>query len=211
MPKTYPIGKNDKLRDEKIKFFEESGKFSSKAYLDTEGLPTIGWGNRFHRDGREVKLGDTITQEEADKLYNEEVTKHVQALRETKNFDKFNPNQQAALESFAYNAGPNFLSTSGWETISAAIKAGDVEATARALPMYNNSGVLTGRRQAELAVYNTPYEEPKPKVVKPKPQAVQPKPKAAPKPKPKTNPKPNPIIEGLRILKKNIPSILTIR
>tara|TARA_R100001198_G_scaffold14060_1_gene6360 strand:+ start:948 stop:1595 length:648 start_codon:yes stop_codon:yes gene_type:complete len=162
MPKTYKVGINDKRRDEMIKFFEESGRFSPKAYLDTEDLPTIGWGNRFHADGREVRMGDTITKEEADKLYNQEVTKHVAALRATKNYSMFNPNQQAALESFAYNAGPNFLSSDGWRTISAAIKSGDAAGVAKALPMYNNGGVLRNRRAQELEEFNKPYTEPTP-------------------------------------------------
>ena len=162
MPKTYKVGINDKRRDEMIKFFEESGRFSPNAYLDTEGLPTIGWGNRFHADGREVRMGDTITRENADRLYNQEVTKHVAALRGTKNYGMFNPNQQAALESFAYNAGPYFLESDGWKTISAAIKSGDAAGVAKALPMYNNGGVLSNRRAQELEEFNKPYDEPKP-------------------------------------------------
>lgn len=165
---TYQVGINDKRRDEMIKFFEESGRFSPNAYLDTENLPTIGWGNRFHADGREVKMGDTITREEADKLYNQEVTKHVANLRATKNYAMFNPNQQAALESFAYNAGPYFLESDGWKTISAAIKAGDAAGVARALPMYNNGGVLRNRRAQELEEFNKPYMEPKAELKVPK-------------------------------------------
>mgnify|MGYP003628233072 CR=1 FL=1 len=143
-----------------IKFFEESGTFSPKAYLDTESLPTIGWGNRYHTDGREVRMGDTITREDADKLYNTAVTKHVSSLRKTKNYQMFNPNQQAALESFAYNAGPNFLTSNGWKTISAAINAGDAAGVAKALPMYNNGGVLSNRRAQELKEFNKPYVDP---------------------------------------------------
>ena len=201
---TYGIGINDKRRDEMIKFEEESGHFSQKAYLDTEGLPTIGWGNRFHLDGREVKMGDTITRGEADQLYRQEVTRHVKAVRATPNYNKFNPNQQAAIESAVYNFGPNVLTSRGYETLARAIKAGDAQGVAKALPMYNNGGVLSARRSRELAVFNTPWEDPQ------KPPKVT----SAQLRSDKNKPKQNQIVNGLKIISPilgNIPKLLKIK
>ena len=204
MQRTYGIGLNDKRRDEFIKMEEESGHYSRNAYLDSEDLPTIGWGNRFHLDGREVKMGDTITQEEADELYRQEVTRHIKSVRGTKNYNKFNPNQQAAIESAVYNFGPNVLTSRGYETLARAIKAGDAQAVAKAIPMYNNGGALSGRRKRELALFNTPWEDPQ------KPPNVT---SAQLRPD-KNKPNPNPILDGLKIISPilgNIPKLLKIK
>jgi GH24 family phage-related lysozyme (muramidase) len=38
------------------------------AYLDGVGVPTIGWGMTYYPDGRRVRLGDRITQAQADAM-----------------------------------------------------------------------------------------------------------------------------------------------
>lgn len=157
---TYQIGINDTARDKLLKHLEESGRFSANAYLDTEGIPTIGWGNTTYADGRRVRMGDKITQQEADALYNSEITRHVKELRASPNYNRFNPNQQAALESFAYNVGPYFLRSNDFKTISRAILAGDVAGVRRAMPLYRNGGVLDNRRRQELALFDTPWNPP---------------------------------------------------
>ena len=85
-----------------------------KAYKDSRGIPTIGYGNtsyelvpviakRFGRNA--VKMGDTISQDEADALLNANIdllaTKITQALKRP------NPstNELAALISLGYNLG----------------------------------------------------------------------------------------------------------
>lgn len=75
-----------------------------KAYLDSKKIPTIGWGNTFYENGTKVKLGDTITQERADRLF-----LNILAIFE-KGVDQLitsnvNENQRSALISFAYNVG----------------------------------------------------------------------------------------------------------
>lgn len=84
-----------------IKSFESC---ELKAYQKKGDRPTIGWGNTFYLNGTPVKLGDTITQSEADKLF----------LNIVKSFEKdvnqlvkseINQNQFDALVSFAYNLG----------------------------------------------------------------------------------------------------------
>ena len=74
------------------------------AYLDHKKIPTIGWGCIRYEDGRQVKLGDTITRDYADALFNDymmrEVTPYILALKRS-----FTSRQKEALESLIYNIG----------------------------------------------------------------------------------------------------------
>jgi lysozyme len=40
-----------------------------KAYHCSAKVATIGWGSTFYEDGSKVQMGDTITQERADRLF----------------------------------------------------------------------------------------------------------------------------------------------
>ena len=166
MPKTYGPGLNDRARDEMIQHFEESGKFNPNAYLDSENIPTIGWGFTRHPDGRPVRMGDTMTPEVGAAHYRKTISDHVKNLRGLQNYSNFNPNQQAALESFAYNVGPYFLDSPNFQTISRAIKAGDNEGIVKALQLYNNRGTpgLVRRRKAEGDLFNKPWKDPNLKI-----------------------------------------------
>jgi lysozyme len=74
-------------------------------YLDSAGVPTIGWGNTFYPNGKKVTLKDRpITREQADEifdfvlsLFEKDVTSLVKAPLKQNQFD--------ALVSFAYNVG----------------------------------------------------------------------------------------------------------
>lgn len=75
-----------------------------KAYLCPAKIPTIGYGNTFYEDGSNVKIGDEINKERADKLFEiiadyfaDKVFKITKA--------KLTQNQFNALVSFAYNVG----------------------------------------------------------------------------------------------------------
>lgn len=73
-----------------------------KAYRCPAGVPTIGYG---HTKG--VKMGMTITKEEAEKYLKEDVKKysdHVDYYNKTYKYN-FNQNEFDALVSFAYNIG----------------------------------------------------------------------------------------------------------
>lgn len=81
-----------------IKQFEG---FRANSYLDSVNVPTIGYGSTMWQDGRKVKLGETITIDEADKLLLWETGNKSKPI---KNLD-VNQNQFDALVSFAYNLG----------------------------------------------------------------------------------------------------------
>jgi lysozyme len=66
---------------------------------------TIGYGNTFYEDGTKVKLGESITLERANELFNNIV--EISFCRKIRGLIKseINNNQFSALVSFAYNIG----------------------------------------------------------------------------------------------------------
>jgi lysozyme len=81
------------------------------AYKDTNGIPTIGYGATYYKDGSKVKIGDTITQEQAENLLNYHLTvydKHVTDVVTS----NINQNQYNALVDFCYNCGMGNLDSS---------------------------------------------------------------------------------------------------
>lgn len=74
------------------------------AYLCPANKWTIGWGNTFYEDGSKVKEGDKITQQRADTLFTNLVTKFEVIV--TKNVKvPINQNQFDALISHTWNTG----------------------------------------------------------------------------------------------------------
>ena len=100
------------------------------AYPDSRGIPTIGWGATFY-DGitsgtKSVKLGDSITKENADKtLANNIGILAKKYSKEITNWSKMSPQQQSAILSIGYNAGPN-APLGAYPKLSAAIKSGNM-------------------------------------------------------------------------------------
>lgn len=80
-----------------IKKFEG---FKENSYLCPAGVPTIGFGSTMWTDGRKVKLGQTISMENAEKLL-------IYYIVNTLDFvpDNVNQNQFDSLCSFIYNVG----------------------------------------------------------------------------------------------------------
>jgi lysozyme len=87
---------------ELIKKFEG---FRSDAYLDPVGIPTIGYGTIRYPNGQKVKLGDKITEQQAEfflKLKCDEIAEEASKLVSG---ISLNQNQFDALVSFCYNVG----------------------------------------------------------------------------------------------------------
>ena len=94
-----------KISDNGIELIKKHEGLRLEAYLCPAGKPTIGYGHT-----KDVKLGDVITEEEAEQLLREdlivvenEINKH--------NLD-INQNQFDALVSFVYNVGVGNFRTS---------------------------------------------------------------------------------------------------
>jgi len=134
------------------------------AYWDPTGkVWTIGKGSTTHPDGRPVKQGDKISKEQADKYMQHYVdTKVTPKLQKIPTWEKMNPNQQAALTSFAYNVGPGFYGREGFETITKALKTEQgLKGVPGALSLYTKSGGehlegLKRRRKAEGTLWSSP-------------------------------------------------------
>lgn len=151
-----------KKRDELIKGFE---KFRSDAYLDGVGVPTIGYGATHYADGTTVQMGDTITPQAADELYDHHVQTTTEKLNQSEAFRRLDPGTQAGLTSFAFNVGPNFIGGKNFGTITSAIESGDTGAIHDAMGLYVNPGTSTEaglrrRRAAEIDLMKSTYTGP---------------------------------------------------
>ena len=129
-----------------------------KAYPDplSGGLPiTIGWGSTRKRDGSPCKLGDTITQKEADELLITQCeNQFLPSLSKIPYWREMNDNQRGALLSFAYNLGAGFYGGSNFNTITRNLREKNWKAIPKTLEMYCNPGSnveagLLRRRKAE--------------------------------------------------------------
>ena len=74
------------------------------AYLCPANKWTIGWGNTFYEDGSKVKEGDKITQQRADTLFTNLVTKFERIVTKSVKVP-INQNQFDALLSHTWNTG----------------------------------------------------------------------------------------------------------
>lgn len=78
-----------------------------KAYLDSGGVPTIGWGSTYDFDKqRAVKMGDQITLDQAQKWLIMETSQNAQDIKKLVKIYLSN-NQLNALISLVYNIGIN--------------------------------------------------------------------------------------------------------
>lgn len=142
-----------------IKTFEG---LSTKAYLDTGDVPTIGYG---HTAG--VKPGDIITEAEALRMLKGDLAAVGRAIDRRAAMDgiRLNQNEFDALCSFAFNLGEGRLFGS---TLWRKLKAGDHAGAADEFSRWNKVKVqdprtkeisiitldgLTRRRNAERALF----------------------------------------------------------
>ena len=129
-----------------------------KAYPDplSGGLPiTIGWGSTRKKNGTPFKLGDVITQQEADELLITQCeNQFLPSLSKIPYWREMNDNQRGALLSFAYNLGAGFYGSGNFNTITSRLKNKEWSKVPDALYLYRNPGSnveagLARRRKAE--------------------------------------------------------------
>lgn len=124
----------------------------TKAYKDPVGVVTICYGITNH--DRPVRMGDTYTKEECQKMLGEDLVKYDAQMRKCINpaiVDKMGPNRRAAMVSFTYNVGQGNLCKSN---VARLMNAGRTKEACNALLQWNRAGgrVLKGlqnRRAAE--------------------------------------------------------------
>jgi lysozyme len=74
------------------------------AYLCPAGLVTIGYGNTFYKNGSKIKLGDKITQQQAEELLMDLLPQYEAIVNKNIKID-LTQYQFDALVSFAWNCG----------------------------------------------------------------------------------------------------------
>ena len=141
-----------------IKLIKEFEGCRLNAYPDplSGNLPiTIGWGCTRKKDGSPFKMGDKITQAEADELLIEEC-KHMflPSLRKIPHWGEMSDGKRGALLSFAYNLGAGFYGGDNFNTITKRLKNKEWDLVPDALFLYRNPGSnveagLARRRKAE--------------------------------------------------------------
>ena len=153
-----PVTGGDDVPMMGIKLIKEFEGCHLKAYPDplSGGLPiTIGWGSTRKKDGSHFKLGDTLTQQEADSLLIEQCkNEFLPALRKIPGWKEMSDGKRGALLSFAYNLGAGFYGGSNFNTITKRLKNKEWDLVPDALYLYRNPGSnvekgLARRRKAE--------------------------------------------------------------
>jgi lysozyme len=95
-----------------IKLIQHYESCRLKAYQDSKGISTVGWGNTTYLDGRPVKMGDTITQQQADDLFAKSLLKYEQMVLTRIKRELLQQEFDAAV-SFCYNAGTSYKTSGG--------------------------------------------------------------------------------------------------
>jgi len=153
-----PVTGGDDVPMMGIKLIKEFEGCHLSAYPDplSGNLPiTIGWGSTRKKDGSPFKLGDKITQAEADDLLISQCkNQFLPALRKIPHWNEMSDGQRGALLSFAYNLGAGFYGGDNFNTITKRLKNREWNLVPDALYLYRNPGSnveagLARRRKAE--------------------------------------------------------------
>lgn len=155
-----------------LKLIEEFEGLRLKAYVDSVGVLTIGYGST-----RNVKRGMVITRAEAEERLRDDLSVAEKGV-ETALTEDVTDNQFAACVSLAFNIGVSAFKKS---SIVKFINSGDILLAADRFLLYNKGGGkviagLTRRRKAERALFLTDDEEPRTAPIKN--GTVEPAPKA---------------------------------
>lgn len=135
---------------EGLKLTERFEGCKLEAYLDSVGVPTIGYGHT-----RGVKMGTTCTQEQAEKWLSEDIQAAVDGVNKLVKV-AITQGQFDALVDFAFNLGVGAL---GKSTLLRLTNAGDFKAASPEFLRWNKAGGkelagLTKRREAERRLFD---------------------------------------------------------
>ena len=128
------------------------------AYPDplSGNLPiTIGWGSTRKSDGSSFRLGDKISQKQADELLTGQCkSEFIPTLSKIPYWSEMSDGKRSALLSFAYNLGVGFYGSGDFNTITKRLKNKEWDLVPDALYLYRNPGSnveagLARRRKAE--------------------------------------------------------------
>lgn len=142
--------------NEYLKFIKDSEGIRLEAYLDTKGIPTIGWGSIW-LSGRRVVMGDKITQEQADSMLDDYYRKEIEpTINKLPSY--ITTNQKKALVSLIYNWNANgFLNSKLYQAILRKDKATIIREWD--FGFKDNQNGLYTRRIEELALFVPDYKQ----------------------------------------------------
>ena len=94
-----------KLSNDGMQLLKELEGFRSKPYLDGAGVPTIGYGSTYYKNGTRVSMNDVaISQFEATELLEDLLVHYVRTI-DCYTRDDIKQHEFDALVCFAYNVG----------------------------------------------------------------------------------------------------------
>ena len=136
------------------------------AYLDSVGVPTIGYGCTFYPNGRKVKMGDKLSgNAEAENLLTNVIqVSFLPKLSKIPTWNQMNQHQQSAVLSFAYNLGAGFFGASNFNSITRLLSNPatwrNKQEVERVFGLYVRAGGqtlpgLVRRRKAEAELFNS--------------------------------------------------------
>ena len=144
------------MSNEGLQLLKELEGFRSKPYLDGAGIPTIGYGSTYYKNGTRVTMNDVaISQFEATELL-ENLLLHYVRVIDCYTRDDIKQNEFDALVCFAYNVGDGaFKKSTLLKKVNA--KSSPEEIKAQFLKWVNVNGKpnagLINRRIKELNLY----------------------------------------------------------
>lgn len=153
------VASSDRVLPETVNLVKQYEGFSSHAYIDTSGLPVIGYGQSVI-NGRRVRLGQYITRSQADAALERELY-HIQRKVLAHVKVDLNPYQLGAITSLVYNAGMRIVTNS---TLIRKLNAGNYSGAAKEFTRWNKANKggrlvvysgLTKRRRAEQKLFLT--------------------------------------------------------
>lgn len=153
---TAKVGFRD-MSDNAYKLIMQFEGFRNKAYKDTAGIWTIGYGTIRYPNGVKVKAGDTCTKEQAEAWLRSDCKWVEATLDKYVRYSKITQNQFDALASFVYNVGAGAFASSTMLTL---LNQGNIQSAASQFSRWVNSGGrrtqgLVNRRKEERALFLT--------------------------------------------------------
>lgn len=142
-----------KINEQALKIIKDSEGLRLDAYLCPSSIPTIGYGST----GSHVRLGMSITKEEAEELLRQDVERFEKAVATELSHISLNTNQFSALVSLCFNCG--LAPIKEGNTIRKHLESRDYSAAASAFLLWvkdstgNSLPGLVIRRQKEKDLF----------------------------------------------------------
>ena len=143
------------ISQEGIDFIKRKEGFEEKAYQDSVGVWTIGYGTTAAALGRPINPGDTITEEKATQLLQQHLYDSYEPTVKRYVTSEVTQGEFDAMVSWVYNLGSGNFQNS---TLLRKFNEGDHEGAAKEFPRWNKAGGkvlagLTKRRNEEKAMF----------------------------------------------------------